>query len=162
MERLTPLATAFLDAEDEDPSSSLAIGALTVFKGPAPAFDEFVEAIAGRLPLLPRYRQKLRTVPFDLGAPAWVDDPQFDVRWHIRNTALPCPGGREELNRLMARVMSGRMDRGRPLWEYWFVEGLSHGRWAFISKLHHSMVDGVSGSDIFRLVLDPTPDRKMI
>lgn len=158
MERLTPLATAFLDAEDEDPSSSLAIGALTVFQGPAPTFDEFVEAIEGRLALLPRYRQKLHTMPFDLGAPVWVDDPQFDVRWHIRNTALPSPGGREELNRLMARVMSGRMDRGRPLWEYWFVEGLSHGRWAFISKLHHSMVDGVSGSDIFRLVLDPTPE----
>jgi len=158
MERLTPLATAFLDAEDEDPSSSLAIGAIAVFPGPAPAFEEFVQAIAGRLPLLPRYRQKLRTVPFDLGPPAWVDDAKFDVRWHIRNTALPAPGGREELSRLMARVMSTRMDRGRPLWEYWFVEGLADGRWAFISKLHHSMVDGVSGSEIFRLILDPTPE----
>jgi WS/DGAT/MGAT family acyltransferase len=157
MERLTPLATAFLDAEDEDPSSSLAIGAIAVFEGPPPPFEEFVQAIAGRLPLLPRYRQKLRTVPFDLGPPAWVDDPDFDVRWHIRNTALPSPGGREELSRLMGRVMSSRMDRDRPLWEYWFVEGLADGRWAFLSKLHHSMVDGVSGSEIFRLVLDPTP-----
>jgi diacylglycerol O-acyltransferase len=158
MERLTPLATAFLDAEDEDPSSSLAIGAIAVFEGPAPAFEEFVQAIVGRLPLLPRYRQKLRTVPMDLGPPAWVDDPRFDARWHIRNTALPAPGGGAELRRLMARVMATRMDRGRPLWEYWFVEGLAEGRWAFISKLHHSMVDGVSGSDIFRLVLDPTAD----
>jgi WS/DGAT/MGAT family acyltransferase len=156
MEPLTPLATAFLDAEDEDPNCSLAIGALTVFEGPPPAFDDFVRAIEGRLPLLPRYRQKLRGVPFDLGPPVWVDDPGFDVRWHIRNTALPLPGGREELSRLMARVMGARMDRGRPLWEYWFVEGLADGRWAFISKIHHSMVDGVSGSDIFRLVLDPT------
>lgn len=158
MERLTPLATAFLDAEDEDRNSSLAIGALTIFDGPAPAYDDFVRAIEGRLPLIPRYRQKLRTVPFDLGPPAWVDDPAFDVRWHIRNTALPSPGGREELNRLMARVMAGRMDRGRPLWEYWFVEGLAEGRWALISKLHHCMVDGVSGSDIFKLILDPTPE----
>jgi diacylglycerol O-acyltransferase len=158
MERLTPLATAFLDAEDEDPNCSLAIGAIAVFKGPTPAFEDFVRAIDGRLALLPRYRQKLRTVPFDLGPPAWVDDPRFDVRWHIRNTALPAPGGPAELSRLMARVMATRMDRGRPLWEYWFVEGLADGRWAFISKLHHSMVDGVSGSDIFRLILDPTPD----
>ena len=158
MERLTPLATAFLDAEDEDASSSLAIGALAVFDGPPPAFDEFVRAVEGRLPLLPRYRQKLRTVPFDLGPPTWVDDPHFDVTWHIRNTALPSPGGPEELKRLMARVLSTRMDRGRPLWEYWFVEGLADGRWAFVSKLHHSMADGVSGSEIFRLILDPTPE----
>jgi WS/DGAT/MGAT family acyltransferase len=158
MEALTPLATAFLDAEDEDPNCSLAIGALAVFEGPTPAFEDFVRAIEGRLPLLPRYRQKLRTVPFDLGPPVWADDPAFDVRWHIRNTALPSPGGREELNRLMARVMGARMDRGRPLWEYWFVEGLADGRWAFISKIHHSLVDGVSGSEIFRLVLDPTPE----
>jgi WS/DGAT/MGAT family acyltransferase len=158
MEPLTPLATAFLDAEDEDPSSSLAIGAVAIFEGPAPPFAEFARAIEGRLPLLPRYRQKLRTVPFDLGPPAWVDDPHFDAAWHIRNTALPAPGGRAELSRLTARVMATRMDRGRPLWEYWFVEGLEDGRWAFVSKLHHSMVDGVSGSEIFRLILDPTPE----
>ena len=94
MERLTPLATTFLDAEDVDPRASLAIGSLAVFEGPAPAFEEFVESIAGRLPLIPRYRQRLRTVPFDLAAPCWVDDPHFDLRWHVRNTALPAPGGR--------------------------------------------------------------------
>ncbi len=158
MERLTPLATAFLDAEDEDPDASLPIGSITIFRGPAPSFEEFVQAIAGRLPLLPRYRQKLHTPRFDIGPPSWVDDPRFDVRWHIRNTALPAPGGREELGRLMGRVMSRRMDRNRPLWEYWFVEGLADGRWAFISKLHHSMVDGVAGTDIYRLVLDFTPE----
>lgn len=158
MERLTPLATAFLDFEDEDPSASLAIGSVTVFRGPVPPFEEFRQAIRGRLPLLPRYRQKLRTVPFDLGPPAWVDDPDFDLGWHIRNTALPAPGGREELGHLMGRVMSRRMDRHRPLWEYWFVEGLADDRWAFISKIHHSMVDGVSGSDIYRLILDLTPE----
>lgn len=157
MERLTPLATAFLDAEDVDPRASLAIGSLAVFEGPAPPFEEFVEHIAGRLPLIPRYRQKLRTVPFGLGAPEWVDDPDFDIRWHVRNTALPAPGGPDEIGRLMSRIMSQRMDRGRPLWEYWFCEGLAEGRWALLSKLHHSVADGISGTDIYQLVLDPTP-----
>lgn len=157
MERLTPLAAAFLDAEDVDSTASLAIGSFAIFEGPAPDFEDFVRSVVGRLPLIPRYRQKLRTVPFDLAAPAWVDDPDFDVRWHIRNTALPAPGGRAEIGRLMSRVMSHRMDRSRPLWEYWFCEGLPDGRWALLSKLHHSMADGVSGTDLYQLLLDPTP-----
>jgi WS/DGAT/MGAT family acyltransferase len=158
VERLTPLAAAFLEAEDADPTASLAIGSFAIFEGPAPDFEEFVEAITGRLPLIPRYRQKLRTVPFALATPAWVDDPRFDLRWHIRNTALPAPGGPAEIGRLMSRVMTRRMDRNRPLWEYWFCEGLADGRWALLSKLHHSMVDGVSGTDLYRLILDPTPE----
>jgi WS/DGAT/MGAT family acyltransferase len=158
MERLTPLSTAFLDAEDADRAASLVIGSLAVFEGPAPPFEDFVRTIEGRLPSIPRYRQRLRTVPLDLGAPVWVDDPGFDVRWHIRHTALPAPGGPEEVGRLMGRVMSRRMDRNRPLWEYWFCEGLADGRWGLISKLHHSVVDGVSGTDLYRLVLDPTPE----
>jgi diacylglycerol O-acyltransferase / wax synthase len=158
VERLTPLAAAFLDAEDADASASLAIGSFAVFEGPAPSYDEFVEAIAGRLPLIPRYRQKLHPAPFDLAPPAWVDDPAFDLRWHIRNTALPAPGGPDEIGRLLSRVMTRRMDRSRPLWEYWFCEGLADGRWALLSKLHHSLVDGVSGTDLYQLVLDPTPE----
>jgi WS/DGAT/MGAT family acyltransferase len=158
MERLTPLAAAFLEAEDVDGAASLAIGSLAIFEGPAPYFDDFVEAIAGRLALIPRYRQKLRRVAFDLAPPAWVDDPRFDLRWHVRNTALPAPGGEDEIGRLMSRVMTRRMDRSRPLWEYWFCEGLADGRWALLSKIHHSMVDGVSGTDLYRLVLDPTPE----
>lgn len=157
MERLTPLAAAFLDAEDADATASLAIGSFAVFEGPAPSYDDFVATIAGRLPLIPRYRQKLRPAPFDLAPPAWVDDPDFDLRWHVRNTALPRPGGPDEVGRLMSRVMTRRMDRRRPLWEYWLVEGLADGRWALLSKLHHSLVDGVSGTDIYQLVLDPTP-----
>src|SRR5690349_8127764 len=97
MERLTPLAAAFLEAEDVDPRSSLAIGSLCVFEGPAPSYDELVEMVAGRLPLIPRYRQKLQGVPFGLAAPGWVDDPDFDIRWHVRNTALPAPGGPDEI-----------------------------------------------------------------
>ncbi|MGZ6764672.1 MAG: WS/DGAT/MGAT family O-acyltransferase [Nocardioidaceae bacterium] len=158
MERLTPLAAAFLDAEDARHAESLAIGSFAIFGGPAPDFESFVRAIAGRLPLIPRYRQKLRAVPFDVAPPAWVDDPNFDIRWHIRNTALPAPGGPEEIGRLLSRVMTRRMDRNRPLWEYWFCERLAGDRWALLSKLHHSMVDGVSGTDLYQLILDPTPD----
>jgi diacylglycerol O-acyltransferase len=156
VERLTPLADAFLEAEDVDSRASLAIGSFAIFEGPPPPFEDFVATIAGRLPLLPRYRQRLREVPLHLAAPAWVDDPDFDIRWHIRNTALPAPGGRAEIGRLFSRVMASRMDRSRPLWEYWFVEGLEGGRWGLLSKLHHSLVDGISGSEIHKLVLDPT------
>lgn len=157
MDRLSPLAATFLEAEDVDQNASLAIGSLAVFEGPAPGFDDFVRAIEGRLPLIPRYRQKVRRVPLDLAAPAWVDDPDFDLRWHIRRTALPTPGGRHEIELFLSRVMTRRMDRGRPLWEYWFCEGLAGGRWALLSKLHHSVVDGVSGTDLYRLVLDAGP-----
>ncbi len=157
MERLTPLAATFLHAEDVDPTASLAIGSFAVFDGPSPDFEDFLASIRGRLPLLPRYRQRLRRVPLGLAAPAWVDDPSFDLRWHVRSTALPAPGGDEELARLFSRVMSRRMDRGRPLWEYWFVEGLTGGLWGLLSKLHHCLVDGVSGTDIYQLVLDRTP-----
>jgi WS/DGAT/MGAT family acyltransferase len=157
MQRLTPLAAAFLDAEDEDGKASLAIGSLAVFEGPPPPFEDFVGSIVARLPLIPLYRQKLRAVPFDLAPPAWVEDRDFDVRWHIRHTALPPPGGHDEIGQLMSRVMTRRMDRSRPLWEYWLVEGLTDGRWGLLSKLHHSMVDGVSGSDLYRLVLDADP-----
>jgi diacylglycerol O-acyltransferase len=158
VERLTPLSAAFLDAEDADATASLAIGSFAVFEGPAPSYDDFVAAIAGRLPLIPRYRHKLAPAPLDLAPPAWVDDPDFDLRWHVRNTALPAPGGPAEIGRLVSRVMTRRMDRGRPLWEYWFVEGLEGGRWALLSKLHHCLVDGVSGTDLYQLVLDPTPE----
>lgn len=156
MDRLTPLAAAFLEAEDVDESAALAIGSFAVFEGPAPGFEDFLSAIRGRLPLIPRYRQRLRPVPLALAAPAWVDDPGFDLRWHVRSTALPAPGGDDEVARLMSRVMSRRMDRTRPLWEYWYVEGLADGRWGLLSKVHHAMVDGVSGTDLYQLVFDPS------
>jgi diacylglycerol O-acyltransferase len=119
-----------------------------------------VAAIAGRLPLIPRYRQKLRSVPLGLAPPAWVDDPDFDIRHHLRATSVPAPGGRAEVAALMSRLMTSRMDRSRPLWEYWFWEGLPEGRWALLSKVHHSVVDGVSGTDLYRLLLDPSPTQR--
>lgn len=157
MDRLTPLSVSFLDAEDVDASASLAIGSLAIFAGPAPDFDEFLTSIAERLPFLPRYRQKLRRAPFDLVAPEWVDDPDFDVHAHIRRTTVAAPAGREQIGALLSWVMARRMDRNRPLWEYWFCEGLPDGRWAVLSKLHHSLADGVSGTDLYTLVLDPIP-----
>jgi WS/DGAT/MGAT family acyltransferase len=158
MDRLSPLDALFVDAEDQDPHTSMAIASIAVFEGPAPSYEEFLAALAGRLPLLPRYRQKLRTVPFRLGRPVWVDDPRFDLRYHVRRTALPAPGGDEQLSQLMAQVMSQRLDRDHPLWEYWLAEGLAHGRWAVISKIHHCMVDGVSGTDLYRVIFDATPE----
>jgi diacylglycerol O-acyltransferase len=110
------------------------------------------------LPLVPRYRQKLHTVPLRLGRPVWVDDPHFDLGYHVRRTALPAPGGDRQLADLMARVMSQRLDRDHPLWEYWVIEGLAGGRWALISKVHHCMVDGVSGTDLYRVIFEFSPE----
>ena len=157
MDRMSALDAAFLQAEDEEPGVSLAISSIAVFEGPAPTTAEFTKALTGRLPLIPRYRQKAREVPLDLGPPVWVDDPDFDLGYHLRRTALPAPGGDDELATLMGRIMSARLDRRRPLWEYWLVEGLAEGRWALVSKVHHCMVDGISGTDLYRVVLDATP-----
>jgi diacylglycerol O-acyltransferase len=159
MDRLNPLDAQFVNAEDGDRNASMAIASIAVFEGPPPSYEEFLEALAGRLPLVPRYRHRLRTVPFRIGPPVWVEDPNFDLRYHVRYTALPAPGRDEELRHLMARVMAHRLDRDYPLWEYWVVDGLDDGRWALISKLHHCMVDGVSGTDLYRLIFDPTPER---
>ena len=158
MERLSPLDAAFIDAEDQDRHLSMAIASIAVFEGPAPSYDEFRAAIEARLPLVPSYRRKLRKIPLRLGAPAWVDDSHFDLGFHIRETALPPPGGDAELGRLMARVMGNRLDRDHPMWEYWLVKGLEHGYWALISKVHHSMVDGISGTDLYYAIFDISPD----
>jgi diacylglycerol O-acyltransferase len=158
MDRLNPLDAVFIDAEDEDRHTSMAIASIAIFDGPAPSHEEVLASVAGQLPLVPRYRQKLRTVPFRLGRPVWVDDPNFDLRYHVRRTALPPPGGDQQLGQLMARVMGQRLDRDFPLWEYWLVDGLAQGRWALIWKLHHCMVDGVSATDLYRVVFDASPE----
>jgi len=158
MDRLNALDAVFVDAEDADPHTSMAIASIAVFEGPAPSHEEFLAHIAGRLARVPRYRQKLRTVPFRLGRPVWVDDYDFDLRYHVRRTALPAPGGDQQLADLMARVMSQRLDRDHPLWEYWVAEGLADGHWALISKVHHCFVDGVSGTDLYRVIFDLSPE----
>ena len=154
MDRMTPLDAAFLQAEDEEPGVSLAICSVAVFEGPPPSTEEFAELLRGRLPLIPRYRQKARQVPFDLGPPVWVDDEHFDLGYHLRRTALPAPGRDAELAALVGRVMAQKLDRSKPLWETWLAEGLDGGRWALVSKVHHCMVDGVSGTDLLSVVFD--------
>jgi len=158
VQQLKPLDAAFVDAEDSDRNASFAIGSIAVFEGPPPAYDEFVSALFARLPLIPQYRRKLRKVPLAIGPPVWVDDPHFDLRYHVRETALPSPGGPEQLQALMARVMAQRLDRDYPLWEYWLVQGLDQDRWALITKVHHCMVDGVSGADMYQAILDLSPE----
>ena len=158
MDHLSPLDASFLDLEDQDPHVSLAIASVAVIDGPAPTQEAIVEAIRGRLPLVPRYRQRVQRVPFDIGRPVWVDDPAIDLDYHLRRTALPAPADDASLCRVIARVMSQRLDRERPLWEAWVIEGLADGRWALLSKVHHCMVDGVSGNELYRLIFDATPE----
>jgi diacylglycerol O-acyltransferase len=152
MDRMNPLDASFLYLENG--ITHMHIGSCAVFEGPPPDYDDLVALFAGKLPLVPRYRQRVRFVPMDLGRPVWVDDPHFNLEYHIRHSALPAPGSEEDLRRLMGRLMSQELDRHRPLWEAWVVEGLDGDRWALISKLHHCMVDGVAGVDLISLVLD--------
>jgi diacylglycerol O-acyltransferase / wax synthase len=152
MHTMSPLDASFLHIEDA--VTHMHIGSVGIFEGPAPGPDEVPAAIAAHLPLVPRYRQKVRFVPFALGRPTWVDDPYFNLDYHVRRTALPSPGGDQELRNLMGRVMSQQLDRAKPLWEIWTAEGLDDGRWALISKTHHCMVDGVSATDLMSVILD--------
>src|SRR5438309_7627386 len=152
METMSPLDASFLHIEDA--VTHMHIGSVGIFEGPPPAPGEVKEAISERLPLVPRYRQKVRFVPLSLGRPTWVDDPHFNLDYHVRRTALPAPGGEEELRNLVGRVMSQQLDRNKPLWELWVAEGLKDGGWALISKTHHSMVDGVSATDLLSVILD--------
>jgi len=158
VDRLTPLADAFLEVESVDPAVSLTIGSVAVFDGPAPAYRDLLAVIDARLPLIPRYRQRLRSAPWDLAAPAWVAAEDFDLRNHVLRAAVPSPGGPVELAGLVATLMAPRMDRRRPLWECWLLEGLPSGRWAVLSRIHHCLADGVSGTDLFRLFLDAAPN----
>ncbi|MEO9109748.1 MAG: wax ester/triacylglycerol synthase family O-acyltransferase [Jatrophihabitantaceae bacterium] len=155
-ENMTPLDSAFLRLEDRH--TSLHIASVAIFDGPAPAYDEIVDLFASKLPLLPRYRQKVHEATLWVGAPTWVDDPSFALRDHLRHTALPRPGGAAQLHELVGRLMAQHLDRSRPLWECWLVEGLSEGRWALINKVHHCMVDGIAGTDLLTTVLAGSPD----
>jgi diacylglycerol O-acyltransferase / wax synthase len=156
VDRLSPLDASFLHIEDD--VSHMHIASVALFEGPEPPFEDFVAMVRGKLPLVPRYRQVVRFVPFDLGRPVWVDDPHFNIEYHVRRTALPAPGGEAELRRLVGRVMSQPLDRTKPLWEIWVVEGLDAGQWATLSKTHHAMVDGVSGTDLLAVIMDTSPE----
>ena len=134
------------------------VASTIVFEGAAPSHGEFRDHIASRLHLVPRFRQKLRFVPFDQGRPVWVDDPYLNLDYHVRHTALPAPGSEEQLRNLAARIFSQQLDRTKPLWELWLVEGLEGDRFAIVGKSHHALVDGVSGVDITTVLFDLEPE----
>jgi diacylglycerol O-acyltransferase len=156
MQTMSPLDASFLHIEDG--VTHMHIGSVGIFEGPSPGHDDVLATVAARLPLVPRYRQRVRFVPLALGRPTWVDDRHFSLDYHVRRTALPSPGGDDELRNLVGRVMSQALDRTKPLWEMWFAEGLDDGRWALISKTHHSMVDGVAGTDLMSVLFDTERD----
>ncbi|MBV8461916.1 MAG: wax ester/triacylglycerol synthase family O-acyltransferase [Acidimicrobiales bacterium] len=155
-DRLSPLDTSFLHIEDH--VSHMHIASDAIFEGPPPPFADIVAMVDGKLELVPRYRQKVKSVPFELGRPVWVDDPHFNLEYHVRHTALPAPGGETELRKLVGRVMAQQLDRSKPLWEIWVVEGLEEGRWAMLAKTHHALVDGVSGTDLLAVIMDLSAD----
>ena len=157
MDRLSPVDASFLHIEDG--INHMHIGSICLFEGPPPPHEELVAMVAGKLPLVPRCRQRVRFVPMELARPVWVDDPTFNLRYHVRHTALPRPGGDDELRTLVGRVMSQELDRNRPLWEMWMVEGLEDDCWAVLTKFHHCMVDGVSGTDVMSVILDGSPEQ---
>jgi WS/DGAT/MGAT family acyltransferase len=134
------------------------VGSTTLFEGSAPTYEEFRDQIASRLHLVPRFRQKLRFVPFNQGRPVWVDDPNLNLDYHIRHTALPPPGTEEQLRTLAARIFSQRLDRSKPVWEIWLVDDVEGDRFAVVAKTHHCLVDGVSGVDITTVLFDLDPD----
>src|SRR5687768_13531706 len=155
LDRLTSIDAGFL--HQEDGGAHMHIGGLGVFEGPPPTGEEFRDHIASRLPLVPRYRQKLVEMPFGTGRPMWVEDPDFRVGYHVRHTALPSPGSDQQLLTLTSRVLSQRLDRTKPLWEMWLVEGLQDGRFAIVAKTHHAMIDGVGGVDLLTALFDLSP-----
>jgi WS/DGAT/MGAT family acyltransferase len=155
-DRLTGLDTSFLHLERD--AAHMHVAGCMVFEGDPPAYDELVEQIVSRLHLVPRYRQRLAFVPLNQGRPVWVDDPHFNVGFHVRHTALPSPGEDEQLKRLAGRVFSQALDRSRPLWELWLVEGLAGDRFALLSKTHHALVDGISGVDIATVLFDASAE----
>ena len=157
-DRLSPVDASFLHQEHQ--ASHMHVGALAIFEGPPPSHEEFVGHLESRLHLVPRYRQKLAIPPFEMGRPFWVDDPSFNIDYHLRHTALPSPGSEEQLRQLAGRIFAQRLDRSKPLWETWLVQGLEGERFALISKTHHSLVDGISGVDISTVLFDLEPDPK--
>src|ERR1039457_3355689 len=174
MEQMSALDAGFFFVEHENVPMHL--GSLAMFEGPAPAYDDLIKLLSAKLHLVPRYRQVVRTMPLQIFRPVWTDDEHFEISYHVRHAAVPAPGGPEQLRTLAARIFAQRLDRARPLWEAWLLEGIEGGRWALISsrplweawllegieggrwalisKVHHCMVDGIGGTDLMTVVFD--------
>ncbi len=163
LDRLTAVDASFL--HQEGTNSHMHVGGLTILEGTPPRMEEFLEQIRKRLHLVPRYRHKLAYTALDSGRPVWIDDPSFNLEFHVRHTALPSPGSWEQLRNLTARIFSQTLDRSKPLWEMWLIEGLDRKmedptgeRFALISKTHHSLIDGIAGVDLATVLFDVAPD----
>ncbi len=157
MQAMSVQDAMFLHVEND--VTPMHIGGVSLFEGPPPPFDELRSMVAGKLSLTPRYRQKVRFVPLGMGEPVWVDDPHFNINYHLRHSAVPAPGTEEQIRATAARVFSQHLDRSKPLWEIWMVEGIEGDRWALLSKVHHCMVDGVAATDMMSLMFGETPEQ---
>lgn len=155
MDRLSALDVSFLT--NEGSASHMHVGGICIFEGPPPSYDDLLDHISSRLNLVPRFRQKLAYPPAPTGRPFWVDDAAFNLAYHVRHSALPSPGSEEQLRNMAARVFSQKLDRTKPLWEMWMVQGLTRKRFAFVTKTHHALVDGISGVDIATVLFDVQP-----
>jgi diacylglycerol O-acyltransferase / wax synthase len=155
MDRLSALDFSFLT--NESSAAHMHVGAIVIFEGPPPAYEDLLDHVRSRLHLVPRFRQKLAFPPVETGRPFWIDDPTFNLEYHVRHSALPSPGSEEQLRNMAARVFSQQLDRTKPLWELWLVQGLTRKRFAIVSKTHHALVDGVSGVDIATVLFDLSP-----
>ncbi|HUA73583.1 MAG TPA: wax ester/triacylglycerol synthase family O-acyltransferase [Solirubrobacteraceae bacterium] len=150
MEWMSPMDSSFLHIEDG--KTPMHIGGVSIFEGPPPPFEQLRAMVAGKMALVPRYRQKVRSVPLAAGPPVWIDDPHFSIDYHLRRTAIPAPGEDAQVRQMAARVFSQHLDRNKPLWELWMVEGMTGGRWALLSKVHHCMVDGEAATDLMSVM----------
>jgi diacylglycerol O-acyltransferase len=155
-DRLSGLDASFLALEKG--GAHMHVGSVLVFDGESPDYEQLLELIESRLHLVPRYRQKLAFPPLAQARPVWVDDPHFNVGYHVRHTALPAPAGEAELRRLAGRVFAQQLDRSKPLWEIWLVDGVGEDRFALVCKTHHALVDGISGVDIMAVLFDLEPE----
>jgi diacylglycerol O-acyltransferase / wax synthase len=155
MDRLTSIDASFLTNESD--SSHMHIGAVLIFEGPPPRYDDLVAHVRSRLHLVPRYRQKLGFPPAQTGRPMWIDDTTFNLEYHVRHSALPSPGSEEQLRNIAGRIFSQQLDRSKPLWELWLVQGLDKNRFALIVKTHHAVIDGVAGVDLATVLFDLKP-----
>jgi WS/DGAT/MGAT family acyltransferase len=164
-DRLTALDSSFLDLEST--GVHMHVASVGIFD-PGPLlredggidFDQVLRVTEAGLFRAPRFRQKLASVPVT-GHPVWVDDPHFNLLYHVRHTSLPLPGDERRLKRLVGRIVSQKLDRTKPMWELWFVEGLEGGRVALISKVHHCLIDGISGVDLLGAFMGSDPDRRL-
>jgi len=163
-DRLSAQDRSFLDLEG--PSIHMHVAGACLFERGSLAtpqggvdIDAICDYVEARLHRIPRYRQRLAWIPIE-AHPVWVDDDRFNIRYHVRHAALPAPGDDRQLKRLCARILSQQLDRRRPLWEMWVVEGLEHDRFALVCKTHHCMVDGISGVDLLAVLLSVTPEKE--